>query len=148
LWNTNPETVEATFQELQQKLGGNIAQPHPQREPAKFSDVLTAAIRIPRNVATQEEMQTRLRESFEKHFEDEWIHRPLKSLTNISPVDAAGHTNLRKKLRGIVQFVRECAEMTKHPYDFTRLERKLGLLEGTPAPVAAADSSQKIDVAA
>jgi tetratricopeptide (TPR) repeat protein len=144
IWNTNPESVQAVFQQLQQKLGNVIAQPHTQREPAKFSDVLTEAIRIPRNVTSQEEMQARVREGFEKHFEEEWIHRPLKSLSNISPVDAAGHANLRKKLRGVVQFIRECAEMTNHPYDFSRLERKLGLLDAAPAATPADGSKPDI----
>lgn len=146
LWNTNLELVKSIFDQLQQKLGSVIAQSQTQREPAKFSDVLNEALRIPRSATSQEEVQARLREGFEKHFEDEWIHRPLKSLANVPPVDAAGHTNLRKKLRGIVQFIRECAEMTKNPYDFTRLERKLGLSEGA-APAVSADGAQKTDIA-
>jgi hypothetical protein len=148
LWNTSQETVKAIFDQLQQKLAGVIAQAQTQREPAKFADVLTEANRIPRNVTTQEEMQTRVREGFEKHFEEEWIHRPLKALANIAPIDAAGHTNLRKKLRGIVQFIKECAAMTKHPYDFTRLERKLGLTEAAPAAAKTVDGEQKLDITA
>ena len=146
LWNTDQELLKATFEQLQQKLGPVIAQPQSQREAAKFVDVLNAAIRIPR-ATTQEEVLARMREGFEKYYEEQWIHHPLKSLSGVPPVDAAGHGKLRKKLRGVVAFIRECAEMTKHPYDFERLSRKLGLLDAAPAAVTA-DGGQKVDISA
>jgi len=147
LWNTDKDSVHALFSQLQEKLGSVIAQPQFAIESAKFTDVLTEAIRIPRNAKTAEEVQERMREGFEKYYEEHWIHQPLKSLGKIPPVDAGGHKTLRKKLGGVLKFIRECAEMTKHPYDFDRLARKLGLLD--PAPAAAvAGGTAPIDIAA
>ena len=146
VWNTDRDLVQSVFSELQQKLGPVIAQPQTGREPAKFVDVLGEALRIPVRATTQEEVAARMREGFEHYYEDKWIHRPLKSLNGIPPVDAAGHGTLRKKLRGVIQFIRECAQMTKHVYDISRLERKLGLLDGAPAATTT-DGTQKLDFA-
>lgn len=146
LWNTDKELVHTLFGQLQQKFGAVIAQPQIGREPAKYVDVLGEALRIPRNAATQEEVQERLREGFEKHYEEHWIHRPLKSLSGIPPIDAAGHGTLRKKLRGVLQFMRECGEMTKHSYDFNRLARKLGLLDAALASTSS-EAGAKLDLA-
>jgi tetratricopeptide (TPR) repeat protein len=140
------EPLDAVFQNLQQKLGNLIAQPQSMRGPAKFSDALTEAIGIPRRAATQEEAHQRVREGFEKFFEEVWLQRPLKSIGNVPPVDAAGSNVLRKKLRGALQLLRDCCDMTRAPYDFNRLYRKLGLLEGVAAP--AADGAAKPDIAA
>lgn len=147
LWNVDRELLQSTFTQLQQKLGPVIAQPHTAREPAKFVDVLSEALRIPRNATNQEEMAQRMREGFEKHFEEAWIHRPLKSLGGVTPLDAVGHGTLRKKLRGIIQFIRECAQMTKHVYDLDRLERKLGLTGAAPAATAT-EGKTPIDISA
>ena len=52
-------------------------------------------------------------------------------------IDAAGNALLRKKLRGVVQFLRECGELAKFPYDFNRLTNKLGLDGAAMASVQA-----------
>jgi hypothetical protein len=52
----------------------------------------------------------------------------------VAPIDAVGSATLRKKVRGVVQFLAECAALTKFPYDFDRLRRKLSLLEGAAVP--------------
>lgn len=145
LWNIDKSLLDAIYGELQQKLGPAILQPHPDREPAKFTDVMSEALTIPRNVTTREEVAERMRGGFEKFFEEVWIHRPLKSLSGVPPVDAVGHGTLRKKLRGVLQFLRECGQMTKHVYDMDRLDRKLGLKEG--ATVAVPAEGQKLDIA-
>src|SRR5262249_3678224 len=63
---------------------------------------------------------------------------PLLSLNRIPPVDAAGHRVLRKKLRGVVQFLQDCAQGgIAGVYDFDRLRRKLGLLGEKPAAPSA-----------
>jgi predicted Zn-dependent protease len=85
-----------------------------------------------------------MRAHLEKFFEETWIHRPLKSLSQVAPLDAAGSPNLRKKLRGVVQFLEECAALTKFPYDFDRLRRKLNLLEGAAAPALPTEASLDI----
>src|SRR5439155_1444461 len=53
-----------------------------------------------------------------------------------TPEDAAGDSRLRKRLRGVIQFLQDCsAENTLKVYDFDRLRQKLGLM-GTAVPVA------------
>jgi hypothetical protein len=94
------------------------------------------AVGFPANPTSKEDAQQRMREGFEKFYEDVWIHRPLKSLGGVAPIDATSGI-ARKKLRGVIQFLRECGDLTKYPYDFARLESKLGLREGA-APTAAA----------
>jgi hypothetical protein len=91
---------------------------------------------VPRNATSQDDAVQRMREGFEKFYEEVWLHRPLKSIGNVPPIDAVGSGVMRKKLRGALQLLRECGELTKYPYDFDRLYRKLGLLEGVPAPAA------------
>src|SRR5262249_38221474 len=56
-------------------------------------------------------------------------------------LDAAAHPTLRKKLRGVIQFIEECArDGFLAGYDFNRLRRKLGLLDAA-APAAAPTGS-------
>src|SRR5260370_3775841 len=81
-------------------------------------------------------------------FEGVWLHRPLKSLGSVPPIDAAGLGTLRKKLRGVVAFVEECAGLSKYPYDFDRLRRKLGLMDDKAAVAGAADSAAGPEISA
>lgn len=134
LSSTSKESLDKILTPIQQKLGNMMVEPQMHRGPARFSDVLNEGIQFPRNAATKEEAEERIRDSIQKFFEEVWIHRPLKSLNGVPPVDAVGHGVLKKKLRGLLQFTRECIEMTGYPYDFDRVLRKLGLLEGAPAP--------------
>src|SRR5207244_4590165 len=78
-----------------------------------------------------------------RYLEETWIHRPLTSLTQVPPVDAAGHPGLKKKLSGVIQFLQECAAMAHYPCDFDRLRRKLGL-----AQAAASTTGAAVDVSA
>jgi hypothetical protein len=57
----------------------------------------------------------------------------------VPPIDAAGHGTLRKKLKGVVQFLQDSAPLTGDQYDFDRLRRKLGLLDSKPAAQAGPD---------
>jgi tetratricopeptide (TPR) repeat protein len=147
LWNTRKEPLEAVFERLKQKLGELIVHAQVVRGPARFLEALSEGVSFPRNALNQEEAQQRVREGFEKFFEEAWILKPLKSLGNVPPVDAAGHGNLRKKLRGVVQFLRECGAVTKYPYDFDRLERKLGLAEAVGQPAATTGGPGQLDIA-
>jgi tetratricopeptide (TPR) repeat protein len=146
LWNTKREPLDAAFERIRQKLGDLIVQTQSTRGPAKFLEALSEAIAFPRNLASQDDAQQRMREGFEKFYEDVWIHRPLKSLGNVSPMDAVGHGALRKKLRGVLQFLGECFALTKYPYDFDRLLRKLGLLDAAAQTDVPSDAGQKVDV--
>ncbi|MBI2807751.1 MAG: tetratricopeptide repeat protein [Planctomycetes bacterium] len=147
MWNTNAEALQRTFAMFQERLGDVIAQAQPTRGPAKFLEALSEGVGFPRQAATKEETEQRIREGYEKHFEEVWIHRPLKSLGNVAPIDAAGHGVLRKKLRGLLLFLRDCATQGKYPYDPTRLERKLGL-DAPPEIPAPTEDSRPRDIAA
>src|SRR5262249_36338664 len=81
----------------------------------------------------------KVNEHARQFFEETWIHRPLRSLNQIPPIDAAGHSTLRKKLRGVVQFLQECAAVSSWQlYDFEQLRRKLGLAEAKAVATATA----------
>ncbi|MSQ94837.1 MAG: tetratricopeptide repeat protein [Gemmataceae bacterium] len=147
LWHTNRESLERVFGQLKEKLGEELVESQTMRGPAKFLETISESLSVPRNPVSKEDAEQRLREGYEKFFEEVWIHRPLKSLGNVPPIDAAGHGILRKKLRGLLQFLRECGSLAKCVYDFDRLARKLGMLEGGVQPVAA-DGTQKLDMAA
>jgi tetratricopeptide (TPR) repeat protein len=138
LWHTSTTALSATVEELQHDVGPALSEPHREETPAHFSDVLAEAMAFPAGRADAD-TDRRVREHIERFFEETWIHRPLRSLNLIPPVDAAGHAVLRKKLAGVIQFLQECGERgLPAPYDFDRLRRKLGLLGGA-APAGARD---------
>src|SRR4029079_3258644 len=66
-------------------------------------------------------------------FEETWVNQPLKSLLGKTPIDAAADPVLRKRLRGVVRFVEDCAAAGPiRLYDFNRLRAKLGFDGATP----------------
>lgn len=137
LWNVSKDSLDRTFQMLKERAGPMMAETYPMRGPAKFFDILSECLIFVR-VTNEAELKARMAEHMEKFFEETWIHRSLKSLNQIAPIDAAGSPHLRKRLRGLVDFLDQCAQLSKFPYDFDRLRRKLNLLEGTAAPASAA----------
>lgn len=137
LWHINKDTLDRTFAGLQKHAGAGLAQSQAIRGPAKFHDITAEALVFPRNAQSQEEANQRLSEGIAHYFEEQWLHRPLKSLSGVPPIDAAGHPVLRKKLAGAIAFLADCAGISKYPYDFDRLRRKAGLLEAQPRPPAA-----------
>lgn len=158
LWHTNLDSLQSVYDRFKEKLGDLIVHPQAARGPAKFLESLSDGIRFPRQVASQEEAQQRMREGFENYYEEVWINRPLKSLSGVPPIDAVGSPTLRKKLRGVILFLTDCSATARYPYDFNRLMRKLGLAEATPAtpaaepttgaeaPAAPAPAPEKLDI--
>lgn len=142
LWHTNWEALQKIGQELQQRTAGALADRQQRRGPAVFTDVLAEALVFPVGISSEEEAHRRVREGVQKYFEETWIHRPLRSLAGVAPLDAAGHSVLRKKLLGVIQFLQELMR-SNDAYDFDRLRRRLGLLAG-PAPAAQAASQPEI----
>ncbi|MCI0639528.1 MAG: tetratricopeptide repeat protein [Gemmataceae bacterium] len=127
LWSVLKERLDRAFAIVQQRAGAALGQPYHARGPAKFFDIVTECLIFPKAALSETEIESRFREHLEKFYEETWLHRPLKSLGGVPPIDAAGHAVLKKKLRGVIQFLQECSAMTKYPYDFDRLRRKLGL---------------------
>jgi tetratricopeptide (TPR) repeat protein len=144
LWSYARDLVDRAYGLLKERVGTGLADGYPARGPTKFFDVVSECLIFPR-LTSEEELAARMRQHLEKFFEETWLHRPLKSLSQTAPIDAAGSTTLRKKLRGVVQFLQECAELTKFPYDFDRLRRKLNLLEGSAAPAPETGASLDFD---
>jgi tetratricopeptide (TPR) repeat protein len=135
LWNIDNNALDRARQEVQQRIGQSLSEAHTQRGPASFADVLADAMVFPIGAGSQEEGEKQVRENFQRYFEDTWIHRPLRALNNVPPVDAAGHSTLNKKLCGVIQFLQDCAAVAGDPYDFDRIRRKLGVTPGA-APAA------------
>lgn len=65
----------------------------------------------------------------EKQFEEVWPRRALKSLGGNTPLDAAAHPQLRRKVLGLIRFLEDVCNSfrSEFPYDFDRLRHKLGL---------------------
>jgi tetratricopeptide (TPR) repeat protein len=133
LWSVSSESLDRVRRDLQQRVGPALSDARMQRGPANFGDIVSEALVFPIGVTDRAEAEKLVREYVQRYFEDRWIHRPLKSLNNVAPIDAAGHTDLRKKLRGVIQFLEECVTTGAQAYDFIQLRRKLGLDGGTPA---------------
>jgi tetratricopeptide (TPR) repeat protein len=136
LWGPVRERFERARAEFEQKARGATSEGHERVGRPAFSDIVTEAVVFPVGVTDQAEAERRVEQGAQRFFEDVWVHRPLKSLNGIAPIDAAGHAVLRRKLRGVIQFLADCAAGGAiRTYNFDRLLRKLGLA-GAPAPSA------------
>jgi tetratricopeptide (TPR) repeat protein len=134
LRSTLSDALDRILRELQERAGPALSEARLQRGPANFAEVLADVLIFPLGSPSKEEAARLVREHVQRYFEETWIHRPLKALGNVPPVDAAGHPILRKKLLGLIAFLEDCARSGAEPYDFDRLRRKLGL----QAPAAGA----------
>jgi hypothetical protein len=144
MWHINKDAWQRTVDALKAAVGpALVSEPYVTRGPAKFHEILNDALPLMRGNATEEERKTFAQEHFAKHFEEIWPHRPLRSLENVPPIDAAGHSVLRKKLHGAIQFLQEIAAGGKLDYDFDRLRRKLNLTAGA-APAEATTAGPDI----
>jgi tetratricopeptide (TPR) repeat protein len=126
---------ERVREELRARLQLGLGELREGKGPIAFHDVVAEALLFPVGGAPGLSAE-RVREHTQRYYEDKWAHQPRKVLGGLTPVDAAGHAKLRKKLRGVIQFIQECAAPTVvGDYDFERLRRKLGL--SAPAAPAA-----------
>jgi len=139
LWGPVRERFEKVRAELEQKAGSGLSGGHGRIGRPGFADVVTEALVFPVGLSDQGEVRRRIDTAAQQFFEGTWLRRPLRSLGGVSPIDAAGHAVLRRKVRGVIQFLEDCAAGgALHEYDFDRLRRKLGLATGTPAAAASA----------
>jgi hypothetical protein len=140
---SNLERLREAFQTL---AGPALGPPRFDSRPAPLRSVMdrVLTIRFPSGT-TEEQAQRFLEGHLQQMFEDQWIQRPLKSLNGITPVDAAGHANLKKKVLGLIQFQEEVATtIMPLPYDFDRLRHKLGLPTSGPKAISPAPTSSDI----
>jgi tetratricopeptide (TPR) repeat protein len=144
IWFPKKESFDKVRAEMEQRLGASLSAPRERAGPAQFGDIVAEAVALPAGPMPEQEAQQRILEHAQRYFEAVWIHRPLRSLNHVPPVDATGTATLRKKLRGVVDFVQQCASLGgRTGYDFDRLRRKLGLT-ASAAPSAAGGPSLDI----
>ncbi len=129
------EPFDRLRDEVRQRLSLGLTELQERLMPMQFQDVNAEALLFPLTKA--DDNAQRVLDHVQKHYEETWIHKPRRALSGNTPLDAAAHPTLRKHLRGVIQFVQDCAKggMIAN-YDFDRLRRKLGLL-GEPAASAA-----------
>jgi tetratricopeptide (TPR) repeat protein len=131
------ESLDRVCSEVQQRAAAGLSEGLEKVTHATFGDVVLEALVFPVGITDKNLAEQRIQEHAARFFEETWIHRPLRALSQVPPVDAAGHRSLRKKLLGVIQLLQECAATgVLQSYDFNRLRRRLGLLG--PAPTSAA----------
>jgi tetratricopeptide (TPR) repeat protein len=125
------ERFDRVKDEVRQRLGLGPGELKEGRGHGQFRDVVSEALFIPPDKVDEK----RVLEHAQKFYEDTWVRRPRRSLAGNTPVDAVGSPKLRKQLRGVIDFIEQCARVgVLVGYDFNRLRRKLGLLQAPPTP--------------
>ncbi len=129
LWTANSDALDRAIAEVEKALG--TAKSQKMSGPAMFPDVVVDAMIFPTKQTTELDASAKVKEAAAGYFEERWLHQPLKALGGVPPVDAAGVPRLRRKLAGVIRFLKDCADLSGvRLYDFDRLRRKLGLLGG------------------
>ncbi len=148
--SSNEESIGRLKEELRQRLNLGLGDLHERRLPAQFQNVVADALLFPApGAAIDTTAADKVLAHAEKYYEDAWIHKPRRSLAGNTPVDAAAHPRLRKKLLGVIQFIEECAQGGfLSGYDFDRLRRKLGLRDGAAAPAATTPGAEALNIPA
>ena len=124
MWGPNKEAVGRMREEV--RTGCNCPSARRRKWWGRSSSTTwsTEALVFPTNLRDPN-APAKVVEHAQRYYEETWIHQPRRSLAGNTPIDAAGHANLRKKLRGVVQFIQECAAGSLlGGYDFDRLRRK------------------------
>jgi tetratricopeptide (TPR) repeat protein len=133
------EPFDRLEDELRERLALGLGELQQTRRPISWRDVTAEALLFPLRGAEEEKDAARVLEHAQRYYEETWIHRPRNSLAGNTSVDAAAHPTLRKKLRGVISFIEDCAAGSLlAKYEFDRLRRKLGLQEAAAAPAGAA----------
>jgi tetratricopeptide (TPR) repeat protein len=138
LWFTNADNVNKVAAMLRDRLALAVGEPITSLGISQFGDILQEAIAYPVRTADVGAAEAKLRDRAENYFETLWIHRPLKSLGGVAPIDAAGSKLLRKRLLGVIRFLEDCLDgvsprkqVDGKPvpiavYNFNTLRHKLG----------------------
>jgi tetratricopeptide (TPR) repeat protein len=147
IWGPLEDAINRLREEIRTRVQLTVTEGPVQIATANFPDVVIEALLFPGPGVTPEQAQQRVIENAQKHFEEVWIHRPRRTLAGNTPLDAAGHPLLRKKLLGVVKFMEDCAARgILAGYDFGRLRHKLGL--GAAPALAAQPAASSVDVTA
>ena len=147
-WGVSTASLDRVRQDAQLQAGASLSEPQAKRGPASFHDVLAEALVFPVGTTDKALIQQKIREQVEFYFEEKWSQRPLHSLDHMAPTNAASQSPLRKKLRGVVQFLEECVARTETGYNFDGLRKKLGLAGETAPAVSSTDGPAKLNIEA
>lgn len=139
LWYPAEETLRKVVAEFRDRLNLAVGEPQFNIGPIQFGDIALDALAYPIRTADVTEAENKLRDYATNYFEGPWLHKPLRSLGNVSPVDAVGSKLMRKRALGVIKFLEGCllgAAPRKRKgeavepiaiYDFNRLRHKLGI---------------------
>jgi tetratricopeptide (TPR) repeat protein len=132
------EPFERLKDEFRQRLALGLTELKEGRGPIQFHDVVAEALIFPLT-GDEKESAERVQKHVAQYYGDSWPHRPRKVLAGNTPIDAAGHTVLRRKLLGVIRFIQDCSKGGMvASYDFGQLRRKLGLTAEAGSPALAA----------
>jgi hypothetical protein len=136
-WHSSRPMLDKTVEEFRGKVTVAVTEPQFDTGSAQFGDVVAEIMLFPtREGSDPEQVEAKMRERAREFFEETWVRRPLKSLGGATPLDAAAHPAMKKRLPGVLRFMQEClGGVAPRPdgqpgpplYDFDRLRRKLGL---------------------
>lgn len=136
-WHSNRAMLDRTVAAFVKAAGEGVTAPKYDVGSAQFGDVVGELMLFPtRDGADPKQVDAKMRDRAREFFEETWVRRPLKSLGGATPLDAAAHPTLKKRLPGLFVFMEQCLaganprteEGAALPlYDFNRLRRKLGL---------------------
>jgi len=153
LWNVNPEALELAVNDVLKAIGTEVSPPRRDIRTPQFMELALEAVLIPTQDAKIEDVIGKMQEHSQNFYEEIWIHRPLKSLSGLTPLDASSLPANQKKLLGIIQFLEDCfiaisPRVSSNEqvqiivaYDFDRLRRKLNLPTNNPEQAVAAASA-------
>ena len=108
MWGPNKDAIGRMREEVRNRLQLPIGEAQEVVGPVQFHDVVTEALVFPTNMRDPN-AAAKVVEHAQRYYEETWPQQPRRSLAGATPVDAAEHKTLRKKLRGVVQFIQECA---------------------------------------
>ena len=154
LASPNEESVAALAEEVRSQLNLAVTEAESGQGILMMTDVPLASLPLPIKVADPAQFWKKRMEMAQNYFEEVWAKQPRRSLSGVSPLDAAGSSRLRKRLLGVIKFEEDCYQMLRpktsgnesptptEDYDFGRLRHKLG------AEIRPAGEAPKIEVPA
>ena len=148
LMNTDHALLQKLRLRLEEKVGPVLQPVADEVRTVSFPRIVDYLlnVRLPQGVTPERGSQL-VRAHLEQQFEEIWTRRQLKSLGGNTPLDAAAHPALRRKVLGIIRFLEDVCNSfrVEFPYDFDRLRHKLGL-PTAKAPGAVATTEAKRDI--
>jgi tetratricopeptide (TPR) repeat protein len=147
IWGPLEDALNRLREEIKTKTALALSEGPVNIGPPTFTDAVAEALLLPAGGISHEQVKTQILENARRHFEEVWIHRPLRSLAGNTPLNAVGSNVQRKKLLGVIEFLHDCAAVgILADYDFNGLRHKLGL--STAAPAAQPAGPPSVDVGA